>query len=164
VKTALITGIAGQDGSFLAELLIEKGYEVHGIVRRTSSLNTARLDHLYTDPHDGHAKLTLHYGDLGDSASLVTILRKVQPDEIYHLGAQSHVQVSFELPEYTSDVTGTARSACLMRSAPPASTPASTRLRLRRCSTRLRRRRARLRRFTPAARRPAPRCSPSTPR
>ena len=107
MKTALITGIAGQDGSFLAELLIEKGYEVHGIVRRSSSLNTARLDHLYTDPHEGHPRLTLHYGDLGDSTSLVTILRKVRPDELYHLGAQSHVQVSFELPEYTADVTGT---------------------------------------------------------
>ncbi|MDP1795266.1 MAG: GDP-mannose 4,6-dehydratase [Acidimicrobiales bacterium] len=107
MKTALITGIAGQDGSYLAELLIKKGYEVHGVVRRSSSLNTARLDHLYTDPHEGHPKLRLHYGDLGDSTSLVTILRKVEPDEVYHLGAQSHVKVSFELPEYTSDVTGT---------------------------------------------------------
>jgi GDPmannose 4,6-dehydratase len=107
MKKALITGIAGQDGSFLAELLIEKGYEVHGIVRRSSSLNTARLDHLYTDPHEGHPKLRLHYGDLGDSTSLVTIIRNVEPDELYHLGAQSHVGVSFEMPEYTSDVTGT---------------------------------------------------------
>ncbi len=107
MRKALITGIAGQDGSFLAELLIDKGYEVHGIVRRSSSLNTARLDHLYSDPHEGNPKLTLHYGDLGDSTSLVTILRQVQPDELYHLGAQSHVGVSFELPEYTTDVTGT---------------------------------------------------------
>jgi GDPmannose 4,6-dehydratase len=107
MKKALITGIAGQDGSILAEILIEKGYEVHGIVRRSSSLNTARLDHLYTDPHEGHPKLRLHYGDLGDSTSLVTIIRNVEPDELYHLGAQSHVGVSFEMPEYTSDVTGT---------------------------------------------------------
>lgn len=107
MRKALITGIAGQDGSFLAELLIEKGYEVHGIVRRSSSLNTARLDHLYSDPHEGHPKLKLHYGDLSDSTSLVTTLREVRPDELYHLGAQSHVQVSFELPEYTTDVTGT---------------------------------------------------------
>ena len=106
MKRALITGISGQDGSFLADLLLGKGYEVHGIVRRSSSINTSRLDHLYTDPHTGDRRLTLHYGDLGDSSSLVSILRNVQPDELYHLGAQSHVQVSFELPEYTSDVTG----------------------------------------------------------
>lgn len=107
MKRALITGIAGQDGSFLAELLIDKGYEVHGIIRRSSSLNTQRLDHLYSDPHDGSPKLHLHYGDLGDSTSLVSVLRAVQPDELYHLGAQSHVKVSFDLPEYTADVTGT---------------------------------------------------------
>ncbi len=106
-KTALITGIAGQDGSFLAELLLDKGYEVHGIVRRSSSLNTDRIDHLYEDPHESDTRLHLHYGDLGDSTSLVTILRQVEPDELYHLGAQSHVQVSFQLPEYTADVTGT---------------------------------------------------------
>ena len=107
MKRALITGITGQDGSFLAELLLEKDYEVHGIVRRSSSLNRARLDHLYTDRHQADQRLVLHYGDLGDSTSLVTILRSVQPAEVYHLGAQSHVQVSFEIPEYTSDVTGT---------------------------------------------------------
>jgi GDPmannose 4,6-dehydratase len=107
VKRALITGIAGQDGSFLAELLLEKGYEVHGIVRRSSSINTSRLDHLYRDPHDPDRRLHLHYGDLGDSSSLISVVRRVQPDELYHLGAQSHVQVSFELPEYTTDVTGT---------------------------------------------------------
>jgi len=106
-RTALITGIAGQDGSFLAELLLDKGYEVHGIVRRSSSLNTERIDHLYEDPHESETRLRLHYGDLGDSTSLVTILREVAPDELYHLGAQSHVQVSFQLPEYTADVTGT---------------------------------------------------------
>jgi GDPmannose 4,6-dehydratase len=107
VSRALITGITGQDGSFLAELLLEKGYEVHGIVRRSSSLNRSRLDHLYTDRHQADQRLVLHYGDLGDSTSLVTILRTVEPAEVYHLGAQSHVQVSFEIPEYTSDVTGT---------------------------------------------------------
>ena len=107
MKRALITGIAGQDGSFLAELLLEKGYEVHGIVRRSSSLNTARIDHLYHDPHETGRNLTLHHGDLGDTTSLVTILSKVRPDEVYHLGAQSHVQVSFEMPEYTADITGT---------------------------------------------------------
>ncbi len=106
-KTALITGIAGQDGSFLAELLLDKGYEVHGIVRRSSSINTARIDHLYEDPHESDTSLHLHYGDLGDSTSLVSILRQVEPDELYHLGAQSHVQVSFQLPEYTADITGT---------------------------------------------------------
>jgi GDPmannose 4,6-dehydratase len=107
VTSALITGIAGQDGSFLAELLLEKGYEVHGIVRRSSSRNTSRLDHLYTGRHESDGRIVLHYGDLGDTSSLVTILRNVQPAEVYHLGAQSHVQVSFEIPEYTADVTGT---------------------------------------------------------
>ena len=107
MKRALITGIAGQDGSFLAELLLEKGYEVHGIIRRSSSINTHRLDHMYTGVHESDGRLVLHYGDLGDSTSLVTVLRNVQPAEVYHLGAQSHVQVSFEIPEYTADVTGT---------------------------------------------------------
>ena len=106
MKRALITGVAGQDGSFLAELLLDKGYEVHGLVRRSSSINTTRLDHLYRDPHDPDRRLHLHYADLGDSSSLVAALQRVQPDELYHLGAQSHVQVSFELPEYTADVTG----------------------------------------------------------
>jgi len=107
-KTALITGIAGQDGSYLAELLLEKGYSVHGIKRRASSLNTQRIDHLYQDPHEtgceGQApKLQLHYGDLTDSSNLIRIIQQVQPDEIYNLGAQSHVAVSFESPEYTAD-------------------------------------------------------------
>lgn len=107
MKRALITGITGQDGSYLTELLLEKGYEVHGIIRRSSSFNTARLDHLYQDPHILGTRLFLHYGDLSDSTSLNRILRTVKPTEIYHLGAQSHVRVSFDIPEYTADVTGT---------------------------------------------------------
>jgi GDPmannose 4,6-dehydratase len=105
-KTALITGVTGQDGSYLAELLLEKGYEVHGIIRRSSSFNTGRIDHLYTDPHIHGVHLFLHYGDLSDGSGLNRLLRKIKPDEIYHLGAQSHVRVSFDIPEYTGDVTG----------------------------------------------------------
>src|ERR1035438_7519283 len=104
---ALITGITGQDGSYLTELLIEKGYEVHGMIRRSSSFNTGRIDHIYRDPHNQDSKLFLHYGDLSDSSSLNRLLEKVNPAEIYHLGAQSHVRVSFDMPEYTADVTGT---------------------------------------------------------
>jgi len=104
--TALITGITGQDGSYLAELLLAKGYEVHGVIRRASSFNTERLDDIYQDPHEAHRQLFLHYGDLSDSSLLVSLVRDVQPDEVYHLGAQSHVKVSFEIPEYTGDVTG----------------------------------------------------------
>ena len=106
-KRALITGITGQDGSYLAELLLAKGYEVHGLIRRASTFNTARIDHLYVDPHDSDAKLFLHYGDLGDGARLVTLLGEVNPDEVYNLAAQSHVRVSFDEPEHTADVTGT---------------------------------------------------------
>ena len=105
-KKALITGITGQDGSYLAELLLEKGYEVWGIIRRSSSFNTARIDHLYQDPHETDVRLKLHYGDLGDASSINQILKKVRPDEIYNLAAQSHVKVSFDIPEYTGDVTG----------------------------------------------------------
>ena len=105
-KRALITGITGQDGSFLAELLLEKGYEVYGVIRRSSSFNTDRIDHLYQDPHEPDTRLRLLYGDLNDSSSLNTILRKTEPDEIYNLGAQSHVRVSFDVPEYTGEVTG----------------------------------------------------------
>jgi GDPmannose 4,6-dehydratase len=110
-KKALITGITGQDGSYLAELLLAKGYEVHGIKRRSSSFNTARVDHLLADWHDREARLFLHFADLGDSTSLVKLLYRLAPDEIYHLGAQSHVRVSFDIPEYTGDVTalGTTR-------------------------------------------------------
>ena len=105
-KRALITGISGQDGSYLAELLLDKGYEVHGIVRRSSSFNTHRIDHLYHDPHEQGVRLFTHYGDLTDSTALVKLLYELQPAEIYHLGAQSHVRVSFDIPEYTFDVTG----------------------------------------------------------
>lgn len=110
-RKALITGITGQDGSYLAELLLEKGYSVHGIVRRASSFNTERIDHLYHDRHTGGADLTLHYGDLTDATNLIRIIQSVQPDEIYNLAAQSHVKVSFETPEYTgnSDALGTLR-------------------------------------------------------
>src|SRR3984893_11407995 len=105
-KRALITGITGQDGSYLTELLLENGYEVYGIIRRSSSFNTDRIDHLYQDPHEPNRRLRLLYGDLNDSSSLNTILRQVNPDEIYNLGAQSHVRVSFDIPEYTAEVTG----------------------------------------------------------
>jgi len=104
MKKALITGITGQDGSYLAELLLEKGYQVHGIKRRASSFNTQRIDHIYQDPHVEHQNLILHYGDLTDSSNLTRIIQEIQPDEVYNLGAQSHVAVSFESPEYTADV------------------------------------------------------------
>ncbi|MEK7453017.1 MAG: GDP-mannose 4,6-dehydratase [Patescibacteria group bacterium] len=106
VKKALITGITGQDGSYLAELLLEKGYEVHGLIRRASTFNTSRIDHIYKDPHIKNTKLYLHYGDLSNSSNINSILKKISPDEIYNLGAQSHVRVSFDIPEYTGDVTG----------------------------------------------------------
>jgi GDPmannose 4,6-dehydratase len=106
MKKALVTGITGQDGSYLAELLLSKGYEVHGIIRRASTFNTSRIDHLYRDPHINGVKLFLHYGDLADSVQMVKLLYELQPDEIYNLGAQSHVRVSFDIPEYTGDVVG----------------------------------------------------------
>jgi len=105
-RKALITGITGQDGSYLAELLLSKGYEVHGLIRRSSSFSTGRIDHLYRDPHLGESHLHLHYGDLSDSSSLIHTLNRVRPDEVYNLGAQSHVKVSFEMPEFTADATG----------------------------------------------------------
>jgi GDPmannose 4,6-dehydratase len=105
-KRALITGITGQDGSYLAELLLSKGYEVHGIIRRASTFNTSRIDHLYVDPHSPGAKLFLHYGDLSDGVRLVTLLAEIDPDEVYNLAAQSHVRVSFDEPEHTADTTG----------------------------------------------------------
>ncbi len=103
---ALITGITGQDGSYLAEFLLAKGYEVHGIIRRASTFNTGRIDHLYKDPHLNGVRLFLHYGDIADSTNLIKLLYRIQPDEVYHLAAQSHVRVSFDIPEYTGDVTG----------------------------------------------------------
>src|SRR5678815_5338135 len=111
MRSALITGITGQDGAYLAEFLLAKGYEVHGIKRRASSFNTERIDHLYEDPHERDRRLVLHYGDLTDATNLIRILQQVQPDEVYNLGAQSHVQVSFDTPEYTanSDAIGVLR-------------------------------------------------------
>ena len=106
MKRALITGITGQDGSYLAEFLLAKGYEVHGLIRRSSTFNTDRIDHLYKDFHDPEARMYLHYGDLSVSSHLIKLLYDIQPDEIYHLGAQSHVRVSFDMPEYTGDITG----------------------------------------------------------
>ena len=105
-KKALITGITGQDGSYLAELLLSKNYEVHGLIRRSSTFNTERIDHIYADPHDPKAKLFLHYGDITDSGQLTNLIYNIRPDEIYHLAAQSHVRVSFDMPEFTGDVTG----------------------------------------------------------
>ena len=106
MKKALITGITGQDGSYLAELLLDKGYEVHGVIRRASTFNTERINHLYQDPHINGVRLFLHYGDIADSTNLIKLLYRIQPDEIYHLAAQSHVRVSFDIPEYTGDVSG----------------------------------------------------------
>jgi GDPmannose 4,6-dehydratase len=119
MKRAFVTGITGQDGSYLTELLLAKGYEVHGVIRRSSSFNTERLDHLYQDPHIMGVKLFLHYGDLADSLRLTKLLYELKPDEIYHLGAQSHVRVSFDIPEYTGDVTalGTVRVLDAVREA-----------------------------------------------
>jgi GDPmannose 4,6-dehydratase len=106
VKKALITGITGQDGSYLTELLLNKGYEVHGLIRRSSTFNTERIDHIYVDPHEPNVKLFLHFGDITDSGQLTNLIYNIQPDEIYHLAAQSHVRVSFDMPEFTGDVTG----------------------------------------------------------
>jgi GDPmannose 4,6-dehydratase len=106
MKKALITGITGQDGSYLAELLLSRGYETHGLIRRSSSFNTGRIDHIYIDPHDPKASLYLHYGDLSDSSNLTNLIYEIRPDEIYHLAAQSHVRVSFDMPEYSNDITG----------------------------------------------------------
>lgn len=106
MKRVFITGITGQDGSYLAEFLLSKGYEVHGLIRRASTFNTGRIDHLYMDPHIPQARLFLHYGDLSDSGQLTNLIYNIQPEEVYHLGAQSHVRVSFDIPEYTGDVTG----------------------------------------------------------
>src|SRR5664280_1703987 len=106
-KKALITGITGQDGSYLAELLLSKGYEVHGLIRRASTFNTGRLDPIYDDPHSGKSRMSLHYGDLSDASALARLIGKIQPEEVYNLAAQSHVRVSFDSPEYTADITAT---------------------------------------------------------
>ncbi|CEG13776.1 GDP-D-mannose dehydratase, NAD(P)-binding [groundwater metagenome] len=113
MKTALITGITGQDGSYLAELLLSKGYTVHGIIRRSSTFNTSRIDHIFVDKHDPNAKLFLHYGDLSDGSQITNIIYNIKPDEVYHLGAQSHVRVSFDIPEYSADITGTGTTRIL---------------------------------------------------
>ena len=105
-QKALITGITGQDGSYLAELLLDKGYEVHGLIRRSSTFNTHRINHIYVDPHDTNGRFYLHYGDLNDGGQLSGLIYNIHPDEIYHLGAQSHVRVSFDMPEFTGDITG----------------------------------------------------------
>ena len=105
-KVALITGVTGQDGAYLSEFLLKKGYEVHGLKRRSSSFNTGRIDHLYQDPHESGRRFVLHYGDLTDSTNLIRIVQQIQPDEIYNLAAQSHVKISFDIPEYTGDTTG----------------------------------------------------------
>ena len=114
MKKALITGITGQDGSYLSELLLSKGYEVHGLIRRSSTFNTSRIDHLYRDPHDPQAQLFLHYGDLTDGQNLTNLVLDLKPDEIYNLGAQSHVRVSFDVPHYTVQTTG----ICLLYTSP----------------------------------------------
>src|SRR4051812_13197451 len=113
LKKAVITGVTGQDGSYLAELLLEKGYEVHGLIRRASTFNTGRVDHLYTDPHLEGVRFFLHYADLTDGSRLATLLQRIQPDEVYHLAAQSHVRVSFDEPEFTGDTTGTGTTRIL---------------------------------------------------
>src|SRR5215212_6704671 len=142
MKKALITGITGQDGSYLTELLLDKGYEVHGIVRRSSVFTTERIDHLYKDPHDPEARMFLHYGDFADAAVLRRVLQRVMPDEVYNLGAQSHVRVSFEQPEYTGNIvlTGWGRSGCLRRCetcrTSRVSLSSSTRRALQKCSGR----------------------------
>src|SRR5512137_1740649 len=105
-KKALIFGVTGQDGSYLLELLLQKGYEVHGLIRRASTFNTSRIDHIYIDPHETGARFFLHFGDLSDSEQIANIIYNTRPDEVYHLGAQSHVRVSFDIPEYTGNVTG----------------------------------------------------------
>ena len=106
MKKALITGITGQDGSYLAELLLKKGYQVHGIIRRSSTFNTARIDHLYQDPHVNGVRMFLHYGDLSDAGNIEKLIRQIKPDEVYNLAAMSHVRVSFDIPEYTANITG----------------------------------------------------------
>ena len=105
MKKVLITGITGQDGSYLAEFLLSKGYEIHGLIRRASTFNTSRIDHIYKDPHLAEVRLYLHYGDLSDSGQLTKLIYNIKPDEIYHLGTQSHIRVSFDMPEYTGDIT-----------------------------------------------------------
>ena len=163
-KSALITGITGQDGSYLAELLLTQGYEVHGIIRRSSSFNTERLDDVYQDPHDPARNLILHHGDLTDSVSLVNLLRDVQPDEVYHLGAQSHVKVSFEIPEYTADATGLGTIRILEAIRASKIDTRFYQRRHRRCLARHRRRSTKLLRSTLAPLMASPKSSDTGPR
>lgn len=151
IRRALITGITGQDGSYLAELLLAKGYEVHGIVRRASAFNTERIDHIYQDPHQANARLFLHYGDLSTTEQLTNLIYNLRPDEVYHLGAQSHVQVSFEIPEYTGDVTGLTPPESLMLCAVAGAKPSFIKLPVVRCSVTPLRPRVKKRLFNPAA-------------
>ena len=157
-RKALICGITGQDGSYLTELLIAKGYQVHGIIRRTSTFNTDRLDHIYSDPHEGPVPLQLHFGDLSNAARLRQLIEQIRPDEVYNLGAQSHVRVSFDQAEYTADVvaTGALRLLEAFRDYALESgrSPGIIKQVLRRCSGRQLRRRMRIRRFIRAARTP----------
>ncbi len=141
MKRALITGITGQDGSYLAELLLAKGYEVHGLIRRASTFNTSRIDHLYVDPHQPGARLFLHYGDLIDGTRLVTLLSTIEPDEVYNLAAQSHVRVSFDEPVHTGDTTGMGSMRLLEPFGSLGCTAASIRRPRRRCSAPRRHRR-----------------------
>ena len=163
-KVALITGVTGQDGSYLAEFLLEKGYEVHGIKRRASSFNTERVDHIYQDPHTCNPKFHLHYGDLSDTSNLTRILREVQPDEVYNLGAMSHVAVSFESPEYTADVDamGTLRLLEAIRFLGLEKKPVSIRLPPLNCTVWCRKfRRKKPRRSTRALHMRSPNCTPT---
>ena len=160
-RRALITGITGQDGSYLAELLLLKGYEVHGLIRRASTFNTARIGHLYDDPHDAGARLFLHYGDLTDGSRLVALLAQIRPDEVYHLAAQSHVRVSFDEPSTPARRPGWAPPGCSKRSAWSGSTAASTRRPHRRCTAGRHRRRTRTPRSTRGRRTARPSCTPT---
>ena len=150
-KRAFITGISGQDGSYLAELLLGKGYAVHGLLRRSSTINTHRLDGIYRDPHEADLPFVLHYGDLSDGVSMTNLVRQIEPDEIYHLGAQSHVRVSFDIPDYTAQTTGLGTLRILEAIYASGVERGFIRLRLRRCSGRRRRPRTRTRRSTRAA-------------
>ena len=163
-KKALITGITGQDGSYLAEFLLDKGYEVHGIKRRASSLNTQRIDHLYEDPHASNPRLKLHYGDLTDTSNLTRLIRDIEPDEIYNLGAQSHVAVSFEAPNIQPTLMPLALCASSRQSVSLAWSrrPASIRPRPPSCLVWFRRRHSvRRRRSIPARLMPSPKCTPT---
>ncbi len=162
MRKAFITGITGQDGSYLAEFLVSKGYEVHGLIRRASTFNSSRVDHLYVDPHDPSARLFLHYGDLANTEQMTPLIYDIQPHEIYHLGAQSHVRVSFDMPEYTGDVTGLGTTRLLQaRSIAAASKQNSIRPPVVRCLVLPRRPSANTRLSSPRAHTLWPKCMPT---